>query len=317
MPRAMSGLGEPMGRSTKKAIVWNAKTASLLLLFAPALVLLVLFNYIPIGGIVIAFKNFSPFRGILKSPWVGVHHFAAFLGDAKFWSVVRNTVLISFLDIVFGFPAPIVFALLANEIASSAFKRTMQTISYLPHFLSWVVVFLVFYQFLSPMAGLLNKLLVSIFHIEPVPFLIDKRYFLPVIVFVEIWKSVGWGAILYFATIAGIDSSLYEAAHIDGAGRWRMAWHVTLPSLLSIIVLMFILRISGIFQVGFERIFMFATPLTYDISDVISVYVYRLGLVEAQYSLTTAIGLVQSVLGFTMLFAANRLSGRVVGLGLW
>ena len=231
--------------------------------------------------------------------------------------MVWNTVYISFLDLVFGFPMPIVFALLANEIGNTKFKRTMQTISYLPHFLSWVVVFLVFYQFLSPMAGLLNKLLVSLFGIEPVPFLIDKRYFLPVIVFVDIWKSVGWGAILYFATIAGIDSALYEAAYIDGAGRLRMAWHVTLPSLLSIIVLMFILRISGIFQVGFERIFMFATPLTYDVSDVISVYVYRLGLVEAQYSLTTAIGLIQSVLGFTMLFAANRLSGRIVGLGLW
>jgi putative aldouronate transport system permease protein len=306
-----------MSTSMKRPVVWNAKTASLLLLFAPALVLLILFNYIPIGGIVIAFKNFSPYRGILKSPWVGLAHFASFLGDAKFWSVVRNTVFISFLDLVFGFPMPILFALLANEIGGTAFKRTMQTVSYLPHFLSWVVVFLVFYQFLSPMAGLLNKLLVAIFGIKPVPFLIDKRYFLPVIIFVDIWKSVGWGAILYFATIAGIDSSLYEAAYIDGAGRLRMVWHVTLPSLLSIIVLMFILRISGIFQVGFERIFMFATALTYDVSDVISVYVYRLGLVEAQYSLTTAIGLVQSILGFSMLFAANRLSGKVVGLGLW
>ena len=212
---------------------------------------------------------------------------------------------------------PILFALLANEIASTPFKRTMQTVSYLPHFLSWVVVFLVFYQFLSPMAGLLNKLLVvAVRHrAHPVPHrqaLFPARHRLR-----RHLEERGWGAILYFATIAGIDSTLYEAAYIDGAGRLRMAWHVTLPSLASIIVLMFILRISGIFQVGFERIFMFATPLTYDISDVICVYVYRLGLVEAQYSLTTAIGLVQSVLGFTMLFAANRLSGKLVGLGLW
>lgn len=306
-----------MNTTSRRPIVWNGKTASLLLLFAPAVVLLVLFNYIPIGGIVMAFKDFSPYRGIWKSPWAGLHHFVSFLGDAKFWSVVRNTVFISFLDLVCGFPMPILFALLANEIGSRTFKRTMQTISYLPHFLSWVVVFLVFYQFLSPMAGLLNKLLVGIFGIQPIPFLIDKRYFLPVIIFVDIWKGVGWGAILYFATIAGIDSTLYEAAYIDGAGRLRMVWHVTLPSLLSIIVLMFILRVSGIFQVGFERIFMFATPLTYNVSDVISVYVYRLGLVEAQYSLTTAIGLVQSFLGFAMLYAANRLSARVVGLGLW
>jgi putative aldouronate transport system permease protein len=164
-----------MSTSMKRPVVWNAKTASLLLLFAPAVVLLILFNYIPIGGIAIAFKNFSPYRGMVKSPWVGLTHFASFLADAKFWSVVRNTVFISFLDLVFGFPMPILFALLANEIGGTAFKRTMQTISYLPHFLSWVVVFLVFYQFLSPMAGLLNKLLVGIFGIEPIPFLIDKR----------------------------------------------------------------------------------------------------------------------------------------------
>jgi len=301
----------------RRRTVWNAKAGSLLLLFAPAVVLLVLFNYIPIGGIVIAFKNFSPYRGILKSPWVGLKHFAYILTDAKFWSVVKNTAFISFLDVIFGFPMPIFFALLANEIAGTAFKRTIQTISYLPHFLSWVVVFLVFYQFLSPMGGMLNNLLGALFGMDPIPFLIDKRFFLPVIVFVDIWKSVGWGAILYFATIAGIDSTMYDAAYIDGAGRWRMAWHITLPSLASIIVLMFILRISNVFQVGFDRIFMFATPMTYDISDVISVYVYRAGLVEAQYSLTTAIGLFQSVLGFTMLFAANRLSGKLVGLGLW
>lgn len=296
---------------------WNSKAASLLLLFAPAAVLLILFNYIPIGGILIAFKKFSPYKGILASPWVGFKNFAFILGDAKFWSVVRNTLFISFLDIAIGFPLPILFALLANEIASTPFKRAIQTVSYLPHFLSWVVVFLVFYQFLSPMAGLLNKFLVAVFGIEPIPFLLEKRYFYPVLVFVEIWKGVGWGAILYFATIAGIDTTMYEAAYIDGAGRWRMAWHVTLPSLASIIVLMFILRVSSVFQVGFDRVFMFATGLTYDISDVISVYVYRLGLVEAQYSLTTAIGLVQSVLGFLMLFAANRLSGKLAGLGLW
>jgi putative aldouronate transport system permease protein len=297
--------------------VWNSKAWSLLLLFAPAAVLLILFNYLPIGGIVIAFKKFSPYKGILGSPWVGFKNFAFILGDAKFWSVMRNTVFISFLDIAFGFPIPIVFALLANEIASSPFKRTIQTISYLPHFLSWVVVFLVFYQFLSPLGGILNKFLVAVFGIDPVPFLIDRRYFYPVLVFVEIWKGVGWGAILYFATIAGIDPTMYEAAFIDGAGRWRMAWHVTLPSLMSIIVLMFILRVSNVFQVGFDRIFMFATGLTYDISDVVSVYVYRLGLVEAQYSLTTAIGLFQSVLGFLMLFGANKLSARLAGLGLW
>jgi putative aldouronate transport system permease protein len=300
----------------KRRWVWNGKSISLLVLFAPAVVLLILFNYIPIFGIAIAFKDFSPYRGVLKSAWVGFAHFANFLLDLKFWTVVKNTLFISFLDIVFGFPMPILFAVLANEIGGRLFKRTMQTISYLPHFLSWVVVFLVFYQFLSPMGGILNRFL-GLFGVEPISFLIDKRYFFPVIVFVEVWKSTGWGAILYFATIAGIDPSLYEAAHIDGAGRVKMAWHITLPSMMSVIVLMFILRLSNLFQVGFERLFMFATPMTYSYSDVISVYVYRLGLVEAQYGLTTAIGLVQSALGFALVFAANRLAHKVAGMGLW
>jgi putative aldouronate transport system permease protein len=293
------------------------KTLSLYLLFAPLAVLLFLFSYMPIYGIIIAFKDFSPFVGIFGSKWVGFRNFVTFLTDDKFWSVVKNTIIISFLDIGFGFPAPIVFALLANEVTNSKFKRPMQTISYLPHFISWVVVYGVFYQLLSPVYGLVNKLLVVAFNIEPINFVAVRAWFRPMVVTLGIWKEVGWGAILYFATIAGLDSELYDAAYIDGASRLRQVFAVTLPGMAPMIVLMLIFRISSFISVGFERIFVFSNPINYEVSDVIAVWVYRRGLVEAQYSLTSAIGLTQSVIGFILLFTANKISAKVAGLGLW
>ena len=293
------------------------KTLSLYLLFAPLAILLFLFHYMPIYGVIIAFKDFSPFRGIAGSPWVGFANFVNFLTDPKFWSVVKNTIYISVLDIAFGFPMPIIFALLANELTSMGFKRTVQTISYLPHFISWVVVYGIFYQLLSPVYGLVNKLLVALFQIDPVNFLALRNWFRTVIVASDIWKSVGWGAILYFATIAGLDPELYDAAYIDGASRLRQVFAVTLPGMAPIIVLMLILRISTFILVGFERIFVFSNPINYDVSDVIAVWVYRRGLVQAQYSLTAAVGLVQSVIAFALLFTANKVAGKVSGLGLW
>jgi putative aldouronate transport system permease protein len=317
-PTAAGAVSMPAPKSTRKRIVITSKTINLWLLFLPVATLLILFNYAPMYGIIIGFKDFSPYTGIFGSPSVGLKHFAYFFGDPKFWQVVRNTLVISALDIFFGFPAPIIFALLANEIVNRPFKRVVQTISYLPHFLSWIVVQGIFYQLLSPTSGLLQHLLVQIFpSYEPIAVLTLTAWFRPIAVTVEIWKGVGWGAILYFATLAGIDPNLYEAAYIDGAGRIRMARHITLPGLLPIIALMFILRLSSFFVVGFERIFVFANPLTYEVSDVLSVYIYRIGLEQAQYSLTTAIGLVQSVLGVLMLYGGNRLASKVAGLGLW
>lgn len=292
------------------------KTISLWMLFLPPVVLLLLFNYAPIYGIIIAFKKYTPYVGIFGSPWVGFDNFKEFLTDNKFWAVVVNTVKISALDIVCGFPAPIIFALLANEITIKPFKRVMQTISYMPHFISWVVVFGVFYQILSPTYGVLNKGLMAL-GMESINFMAIRSYFIPMVVLLEIWKGVGWGAILYFATIAGLDTELYDAAYIDGASRLRQVFAVTLPGMAPMIVLMLILRVSGIFSVGFDRIFNFSNPINYEVSDVISVWVYRRGLVEAQYSLTAAVGLVQSALGFILVFSANKISGKVAGLGLW
>ena len=296
----------------------TARAVGLYGMVLPAALLLFVFNYVPMYGIIIAFQDFMPYLGPFRSPWVGLKHFIYFLQDPKFWAVMRNTLLINFYDIVLGFTAPILFALLANELTQIRFKKTVQTISYLPHFLSWVVVAGMMYQVLSPSEnGLVNILLGRFFGTKPIFFMTEINLFRPLVVTLDIWKSVGWGAILYFATIAGVDSSLYEAAYIDGASRLQQVRHVTIPSLLSIVVLLLLLRLSGIFTIGFERIFLLQNPVVYSVADVISTYIYRLGLEQAQFSLTTAIGLVQSVLGFALLLGANRLSSRLAGLGLY
>jgi len=306
------------GRPTplRKKRVYKKTVFSLYLLLAPSIVLLFVFHYIPLYGILIAFKDFSPYKGIFGSPWVGLKHVNYFLHDEAFWKVMKNTLILNFYDLIFGFTAPIVFAILANEIYHKTFKKIVQTISYLPHFLSWVVVSGVFYQMLSPETGMVNDLL-GLFGVKPIFFMTEPSLFRGIAVFADIWKNVGWSAILYFAVIAGIDTSLYEAAMIDGASRIRQIWHITLPAMLPMIVLLLLLRLSTIFTVGFDRIFTLQNPLVLDVSDVTSTYIYRLGLEKAQYSLTTAIGVVQSTLGFILLVTANRLSKKVVGMGLY
>lgn len=289
---------------------------SLYILFAPTAILLFVFNYMPMYGIIIAFKNYSIYKGLWGSDWVGFEHFRYFLQDDKFWQVMRNTLLLNFYDLLYGFTSPIIFALLANELYSKVFKRVMQTISYLPHFLSWVVVAGVFYSFLSPETGLFNHFL-GWFGVKPIFFMTEPGIFRGLLVFADVWKGVGWSAILYFAVIAGIDSSLYEAAWIDGASRWRQVIHITIPHMMPMITLLFLLRLAGMFGIDFDRIFLLQNPLVYDVSDVISTYVYRLGLEQSQFSLTAAIGLMQSVLGFVLLISSNRLSKRLTGMGLY
>jgi len=301
----------------KKKMMYLSTVLSLYALLAPSMILLFVFHYIPMYGIIIAFEDFAPFQGFLGSTWVGLKHFKYFLNEPKFWEVMKNTLLINGYDILFGFTAPIIFALLANEIAGKAFKRTMQTVSYLPHFLSWIVVSGFVYQMLSPSTGMVNVVLTNVFGIKSIFFMTELSMFRTIVVIVEIWKNVGWSSILYFSVIAGIDTQLYDAAKIDGAGRIRQTIHITLPGMISMIVLLFLLRISSIFSIGFERIFLLQNSIVYPVSDVISTYTYRLGIEQAQFSLTTAISLTQSLLGFTLLVTANKLSSKFAGLGLY
>ncbi|MEG2020911.1 MAG: ABC transporter permease subunit [Oscillospiraceae bacterium] len=295
----------------------RARSFRLFTLLLPAMILLFVFYYLPLYGIVISFQDYSPWLGVTKSPWVGIKHYVRFLTDPVFWNVLKNTLVISFWDIAIGFTAPILFAICVSEIANRKFKVVVQTISYLPNFLSWIIVSTLFFQIFSPYASGLANRLFGLFGIEPLTYLSNPAFFKPMVVMADVWKNVGWSAILYFATMAGIDQSLYEAAYIDGAGRIKQIIHITLPGMAPIISLQFLLKLSNIFNVGFDRVFLLSNPAIGSSGDVISTYIYRVGLTQSQFSLTTAIGLVQSLIGFTILVVANKASKRITGLGLY
>ena len=289
----------------------------LYLLLAPALIMIIIFCYIPIYGIIIGFLDYSPYKGIMGSEWVGLKHFKAFLTDYNFWRVMKNTIIINIYSLIFAFPIPIIFALLLNEVASIKFKKIVQTISYLPYFISWVVVASIIISILSPTTGVVNIVLNNLFGIKPINFMVKNEYFRSIIVLSGIWKSLGMAAVYYLAALSSIEPNLYEAAIIDGAGKWRQTWHITLPGLKSIIVVLLILEIGGLMNIGFERIFLLYNPLVYDVGDVISTYTYRLGIEQTQFSLTTSIGFTQSVVNFILVYTSNRLSRKLAGWSLW
>jgi putative aldouronate transport system permease protein len=305
------------GFTPKTLAVRFKKSIPVYLLLLPGMSLLLVFHYLPIYGIVIAFKNFSPFKGILASEWVGLKYFISFLTDDNFWRVMRNTLTINIYQLLFGFPVPVLFALFINELWSNKLKKFMQTVSYLPHFISWVVVASIVSTVLSPTSGLVNTVLQKIFQSEPIYFLAKERYFRSILVISGIWKAFGMTAVYYIASLTSIDSELYEAASMDGAGRLSQTWHITLPGLRNIIVVLLVMDMGHMITIGFEQIFLLYNPMVYDVGDVISTYTYRLGIEKTQYSLTTAIGLMQSVVNFILVYSANRLSRILVGWSLW
>lgn len=286
------------------------------LLLLPGLAFLLLFKYTPMYGIVIAFQDFNIFDGIKGSAWVGFDQFQKLFHSEEFMQVFRNTLLISFYKIVLLFPVPIVLALFLNEVASMAFKRTVQTIVYLPHFLSWVIIAGLFVNILSPSGGLVNQL-VAAFGGKPVSFLIDNDWFRSVLVFTAGWKEAGWNAIIFIAAIAGIDQDQYEAARVDGAGRIKQMIHITLPGIAPTIVLMFILRIGSLLEAGTEQILTMYNPVVYETGDVIGTYVYRVGLGKMDYSFSTAVGLFNSVVGFLLIMSGNLISKKWLRRSIW
>ena len=280
-----------------------------LLLLLPALVIFVLFRYIPMAGIVIAFKKYTIAGGLFGSPWVGFTYFERLFDSEKFYQVLWNSIRISFLKIAIGFPGPIIFALLLNEVRQVAWKKSFQTISYLPHFVSWVVVGGIVRDVLS-VHGVVNGM-IGFFGAEPRLFLQEMHSFLPIVITSMIWKNIGWGSIIYLAAITSIDPDLYEAAEIDGAGRVRRMWHITLPSITHVIIILFLLRIGNILEAGFDQIFNLYNPLVYDVADIIDTYVYREGISGFQYSLTAAASLFQNVVGLMLLLLVNVVTRRM------
>lgn len=275
------------------------------------LIQVIVFNYFPIYGIQIAFKDFKMRRGILGSEWVGMEHFEKMFSDPTFYRVLFNTLRLSILNMVTIFPITIVFALMMNEVNNAKFKRVTQTITYLPHFLSWVVVGGFVYQILSPSHGFVNAMLIRLGILEkPIYFMIQKEAFTPIYLIASIWKELGWSIIIYLAAIAGIDPSLYESAVIDGAGRLQKALHITIPAILPTISTLLILRLGSLVNVGFDAIFNLYNEGTYEVADVISTYVYRRGLQDAKYDYTTAIGLFQNVVGFVLVIGGNLIAKK-------
>jgi len=267
-------------------------------------------------GVLIAFKNYKPGKGLFAGDWVGFKWFVSFFKSFYFPRLIRNTFLLSFYGLLWGFPVPIIFALALNEVKNGAFKRTVQTISYLPHFISVVVVVGMMFNFLSPTSGIINNFIKSMGK-EPISFLNDARWFRTLYISSSIWQSFGWDSIVYLAAIAGIDPQLYEASKIDGCNRIQQVLYVTIPGILPTIIILLILRCGNLLSVGYEKIILMYNPATYEVADVISTYVYRRGIIGAEYSFSAAVGLFNSVVNFIFLFIVNRISKLIADISLW
>ncbi|OCT13026.1 protein lplB [Paenibacillus pectinilyticus] len=281
----------------------------------PGLIFLLIFKYIPLLGSVIAFKDYSVFKGFIDSPWVGFKHFDKLFHYPDFTRVFSNTLILGFLRIVLVFPIPILLALMMNEVRKAALKKGIQTALYIPHFLSWVIVSGIVFDVFS-LSGLFNIVL-SWFGHEPILAMQDSAYFRPVYVLTSIWRDAGWGTVVYMAAISGIDPQLYESAMMDGASRFKQIRHITFPLLLPTVLVLFLLEIGNFLDLGFDQVFNLLTPMTFSAGDILDTYVYRTGIQQAQYSFATAVGLFQSVIGFILVYIFNRLSKKVSDGGLW
>lgn len=287
------------------------------LLLLPGVIWFIIYRYLPMAGLIIAFKEFNFSRGILGGDWVGLKYFRfIFIESHAFYDILRNTLLINSYKLIFGFPVPIIIALMLNEVRSAKLKGFMQNSIYLPHFVSWVIFGGVILQFLSPSNGIVNEI-IKLSGGEPVFFMTSTRYFRGIVVITDIWKTAGWNTIIYLAAITGIDNTLYEAAYIDGAKKLKQVWYVTLPSISETIAVLLLLNIGTLLSVGFEQIFVLYNPTVYSVGDVISTYVYRIGIGEARFSLTTAIGLFQSVVGLILISTSNFALKKLFDKNLW
>lgn len=300
----------------RELLLQYRKNKELFLLFIPVLLFYIIFCYIPMGGIVIAFKDYKLMQGIWGSPWVGLENFRELFTTPSFYEILGNTLWISILRLVFGFPAPILLAILLNEVRYARYKKVVQTFSYLPHFLSWVILAGVFQQLLSPSTGAVNALLGKL-GIDPIYFLGDPKWFVFTIILTGIWQSIGWGTVIYLAAISGIDPQLYEAAMLDGAGRFKRILYITLPCLAPTITITLILNTGGILNAGFDQIMNLYNEAVYEVGDIIDTYVYRRGLEGMQYSYSTAVNLFKNVIGLGFVLFTNKIAQKLGDNSLW
>ncbi len=307
-------------RSLKHKLIWLGdhfkNEWQLYLMLAPTIIWFLVFLYKPMYGLQIAFKDYSIFRGVAASPWVGLEHFQALFSNDQFIRAFWNTIKISALNLLFGFPAPIILALMFNEILHATYKRTAQTIVYLPHFISSVIIAGIVITAFSPSVGIVNTVL-GWFGIDSIYFLTKPEWFRPIFVGTGIWQEAGFGSIVFLAAIAGVSPSLYESAVVDGASRWQMMWKITLPSILPTIIIMLIIRIGNIMEVSFELIILLYQPATYSTADVVNTFVYRQGLQSGQYDFAAAAGLFNAVVAFVLVMVANTLARRYSRTSLW
>ena len=295
----------------------RAKRMRLLyVLFFLPFVSLVIFHYMPIYGIIIAFKDYKLGAGFLASPWNNFEHFTNLFSTPFFARILRNTIIISLLHIGFGFPAPILLALLINEIVNNRFKRVVQSISYLPHFMSWVILAGIIVEILSPQRGVVAHV-ATLLGLEPRNVLTDRSLFRPMLVATGIWKEVGWGTVIYLAALSSINPELYESAAVDGAGRIPVALRITVPSLIPVMTILVILRLGELLNAGFDQIFNLYSPLVYEVADIIDTYVYRVGLLQRRYDFAAAVGLFKNAIGVALIVGSNAIIRRFSDYGLW
>lgn len=288
----------------------------LYLMLLPGVIYFLLFKYVPMYGVTMAFQDYKPYLGFFDSPWVGFKHFERFFSEPQFAMLFRNTLILSIYNLVFFFPVPIILALMLNEVRHSKFKNFVQTLVYIPHFISWVAVVGVFYILFTTENGILNELLYQITG-NKIAFLLEAEWFRTMIVSQSIWKEAGWGTIIFLAALAGVDLQQYEAARIDGANRWHQLWHITLPAIRSTIIILFILRLGSFLDNGFEHIFLMITPTNREVGEVFDTYVYTKGMTQAQYSYSAAVGLFKSAIGLLLVLGSNWMAKKFGEEGIY
>lgn len=292
------------------------KRPVLYIMLIPGFLYFLIFKYVPMWGLLIAFKDYSPFLGFFESKWIGFVNFQRFFTQGDFQVLLINTLWLAVLNIIFYFPIPIILALLLNEIRRETFKKTIQTLIYIPHFLSWVVIISLCYVFLNADSGVVNLIIKNTGH-NPISFLTSVKLFRPMVTAEIIWKESGWGTIIFLASLSGVDIALYEAATIDGANRWQQLWNVTIPAIRSTIVILLILRMGSFLDTGFEQLILMINSLNRNVGEVFDTYVYSNGIQQAKFSYTTAVGMFKSVVGFILIFGANRIANKLGEEGIF